>query len=125
MLVQATRYTVTVLPAGYESHDDWHFFVVTVQYRGGGRWAVYKGAYEYSSLPSALSATGEWDMEGSQEREDPGWLDTHRFDLDTALGLAKEVAPAVGIYSHRDKKFITATEVAKEIRSDTGRHHAP
>src|SRR5690242_4491008 len=112
MLVQPTRYVVTVLPEGYDTFDDWYLFVVTVQYRGRGRWAVYKGAYEHSSLPSALSRDGAWDLEGVEEREDTEWLDQHRFDLDTALGLAQEAAPDVGIYSHRDRKHITAQDVA-------------
>lgn len=108
--VHAVKYYVTVLP-DYEIYDDWSFFVVTVTWRGRGRYAVYQGAWESSSLPTVANGMGEWDYEGSEQREDEAWLSTHRFDLETALTIARKLAPSVGIYSHRDKRFITATDL--------------
>lgn len=114
-----SRYIVTVLPGEYESYQDWYLFVVTVQYRGRGKWAIYQGAYESNSLPSALSSSGEWGYEGSQEREDDAWLAQHRFDLETALALAEHAAPTVGIYDHRHARYITAAEVAAKENNGT------
>lgn len=108
MLVQPVRYHVSLLPEGAE---DRYLFTITIAYHGNSRWGVYKGAYEYSSLPQALSNDASWDYEGSEERQDEGWLTAHRFTLDHALELAKAQAPEIGIYSHRDKKFIRARDV--------------
>jgi hypothetical protein len=117
--VHPVRYIVTVLPEDFETCDDsWYMFVVTVQYRGGGKYAVYMGAYESNSLPTALSAEGVWEMEGSREREDEAWLATHRFDLDTALDLARKAAPDVGVYSRRDNKLITAADLLEQVRNE-------
>lgn len=117
--VQPVRYIVTVLPEDYETYNDsWYMFVITVQYRGGGKWAVYQGAYESSSLPTSLSADGEWDMEGSEQRMDEAWLAQHRFDLDTALALAREFAPDVGVYSHRDRKVISAADLLEQGKTE-------
>lgn len=110
MLVQPTRYIVTVLP-DYEKYQDWYMFVVTLRYTGREKWAVHQGAFESSSLPTVLSADGKWEKEGTTEREDEKWLSSHRFTLGKALELAKQAAPGVGIYSHRDSKFITATDL--------------
>jgi hypothetical protein len=113
--VHAVKYIVTVLP-DYEEFEDWPYFVVTVTYRGKGRYAVYQGAWESNSLPYAANGDGEWDMEGSEQREDTAWLDRHRFSLDQALRMARRLAPAVGIYSHRDKKFITAADLLEQAK---------
>lgn len=110
--VYPVRYFVTVLP-DYESFEDWQFFGVTVTYRGHGRYAVYQGSWESNPLPYAASGIGEWEMEGSEEREDKQWLERHRFVLGDALRIARNLAPTVGIYSHRDKRFISATDLVE------------
>lgn len=112
--VHPTRYVVTVLGEDYETYDNWYMFVVTVQYRGRGRWGVYQGAYDHSSLPTSLSADGEWELEGVEEREDVEWPTRHRFDLDTALALARKFAPDVGFYSRQALRFITATDLLEQ-----------
>ncbi|MFK0140670.1 hypothetical protein [Streptomyces murinus] len=86
--VQPTRYTVNCLPedGGLNSH----VFEITVEYRGNGRWAVLRHG-------RCLGSNGEWDYElRPSEREDE-WLANHRFDLDTALKLAKQAAPNVTV----------------------------
>lgn len=94
MYVTPVKYYVSLLP---EDYPDRYLFTVTVEKRAREKWAVYKGAYSYSSLPEALNSNGTWDYEGSAEREDLHWLDSHRFSLDEALKLAQEVAPSVGV----------------------------
>jgi hypothetical protein len=78
-----TRYEVTCLPEG----DDAAFHMtITVEYRGRGLWAVLRHG-------EALGASGEWDYEPLPSSRDDDWVATHRFDLDTALRLAREAAP--------------------------------
>ena len=108
--VRPVRYHVSLL----EPEDDEEFYtltVITVAYRGDDRWAVYEGIYDHSSLPRALNRDGEWEYEGSGERANEDWLGTHRFPLDEAVELAKKAAITVGVYSHRDKRMVTASDV--------------
>jgi hypothetical protein len=77
---QVSEYTSCALPAGHREY--WHF-AVTVHLRGDGRWTVGHGGY-------VLSGDGTWRPETSLRQSD-------RFDLDTALRLAREAAPHVEI----------------------------
>ena len=83
----ATRFTVNLLP---ETAPDAHLFEITVEYRGHGRWAVLRHS-------QCLNHDGTWDWEMRPSEREDDWLDTHRFDLDTALRLAKEAAPSVSV----------------------------
>jgi hypothetical protein len=80
--VQAAEYTVNCLP---EDDLDSHVFEIRVQYRGNGRYAVIR-------MGSCLGADGTWDQGVKEYDRGDDWLDAHRFDLDTALRLAKEAA---------------------------------
>ena len=83
----ATRYTVNLLP---ETDPHGHSFEITVEYRGHGQWAILRNGW-------CLGQDGAWDYElRPSEREDE-WIAEHRFDLDTALRLAKEAAPGVTV----------------------------
>lgn len=85
--VQATRYEVSLLPEGDVNRLN---FTITVEYRGGDCWAVVRHR-------QCMNAAGEWSWEPvASEREDE-WLAEHRFDLDTALRLAKEQAPKLTV----------------------------
>jgi hypothetical protein len=83
-------------------------FGITVEQRGSDdRWAVLRNG-------QCLGSDGVWaDELRPSEREDD-WLDAHRFDVDTALRLAKEVAPHVTV------KGRTAAEVLARLIA-TGR----
>jgi hypothetical protein len=78
-----TEHTICALP---EDHPGWRHFVITVEFRGGGTWAV-------CHQRDNLSTTCDWDFEDSASSRDDEWLARHRFDLDTALRLAEEQAP--------------------------------
>lgn len=81
--VRATRYEVSCLP---EDDINAHVWTIAVEYRGRGLWAVLDG-------PFAYDADGGRDYEPrSSERQDE-WLTRHRFDLDTALAIARREAP--------------------------------
>lgn len=86
--VQPTEYVVNCLP-----EDDWdgHAFALTVRYRGEGRWAVQRGEH------ACLGTDGEWADGVKPYGRGDDWLAAHRFDLDTALELAKAAAPLVTV----------------------------
>jgi hypothetical protein len=79
---QITRYDVSCLPEG---HVDRYVFTVTVEYRGKGRWAV-------CWLRDCADRNGVLDFEPIPSGREDEWLDSHRFDLDTALDIAVHVA---------------------------------
>lgn len=87
---RATEYTVSCLP---EDDIDSQVFGITVQYRGGGRWAVIHHS-------SCLGADGTWEFGVKEYDRGEAWMDAHRFDLDTALALAKAAAPHIVINGH-------------------------
>lgn len=102
--VQALKYTVNCLP---EDDVDGHVFGLSVEYRGEGRWGVFRDPYR------CLGADGEWswgyqwrdggsEPDGDAEWDEyhagrDAWLAAHRFDEQTALRLAKEQAPLVTV----------------------------
>ncbi|MEU3620630.1 hypothetical protein ABZ725_51600 [Streptomyces sp. NPDC006872] len=85
--VQPTRYEVSLLP-GEDINQ--HLYVIEVEYRGAGRWAVVHHNY-------CLGTDGDWDFGVKEYDRGDGWHAAHRFDLDTALALAKEHAPDVTV----------------------------
>lgn len=120
-IVQATRYTVNCLPEdGYDSH----VFALTVEYRGEGRWGVFRSSH------CCLGTDGEWSWgynwrDGAQEpasdeewaeyhngRE--AWLKEHRFDEETALRLAREQAPLVTVNGFTVTAALRMAERRKE-----------
>lgn len=79
--VTATQYTVSCLPI--DDPDDLTH-AITVEYRGDSRWAVTRRGRR------CLGADGRWDYESVPSERADEWLATHRFELDTALRLARE-----------------------------------
>jgi hypothetical protein len=103
--VQATRYTVNCMPE--DSSPDSHVFEITVEWRGKDRWAVVRHG-------SCLGSDGEWDYEMRPSSREDDWLATHRFDLETALELAKKAAPYVTVNGWTvEKALARAREVAE------------
>jgi len=80
--VRVTRYDVSCLP---EDDINARAFTLTVEWRGGDRWAVMDG-------PFALDANGVQDYEPRSSAREDDWLATHRFDEQTALELARRAA---------------------------------
>ena len=87
---QATEYEVSILPEGDIRRP---VFTITLQCRGEGRWAVTRHG-------SCLGTNGEWSRESIPSEREDAWLDAHRFDLETALRLAREAAPDVVVNGH-------------------------
>lgn len=82
---EVTQYTVTVFP---EDSINRHVYDITVERRAPGRWAVCR-------LRECLDVNGEWDWEPTPSERDDRWKALHRFDLETALRLAKGAASGV------------------------------
>ena len=87
---RVTHYAVSCLP---EDHDAAFAMTITVEYRGRGLWAVTRRG-------EALSTDGEFDYEPSPSNREDDWLETHRFDLETALKLAQEAAPKLRVNNY-------------------------
>lgn len=88
--VQQTAYEVSILP---EDDINRSVFTINVEYRGDGRWAAVRHH-------ECLDAAGEWSYEMRPSEREDDWLDTHRFDLGTALDLAKKAAPHIVVNGH-------------------------
>ncbi|MEH0417868.1 hypothetical protein [Streptomyces sp. B21-083] len=102
--VQATKYVVNCLP---EDDFDSHVFALTVEYRGAGRWGVFRNPHYCLGTDGTWSYGYSW-RDGAQEPDGDNewaeyhagrdaWLDEHRFDEETALKLAREQAPLVTV----------------------------
>ncbi|MGW6741707.1 hypothetical protein ACWGDX_13430 [Streptomyces sp. NPDC055025] len=88
LTVQPTGYVVTCLPEG---HDDRWTFTIQVRYSGHDQWAIKHGIRHYGT-------DGTWSYEPDFDEDDKAeakWLAAHRFDHDTALKLARELAPTL------------------------------
>ncbi|MGW4505740.1 hypothetical protein ACWENO_13980 [Streptomyces sp. NPDC004436] len=83
--VRPTRYEVSLLP---EADINYQSYVVTVEYCGDDRWAVTRNQF-------CLGVDGTWEFGIKPYDRGDDWLNAHRFDLDTALKLAREAAPHV------------------------------
>jgi len=83
--IRATQYLITCIP---EDKDPAGYRGITVEYRGCDRYAVL-----HHTL--CLNTDGTWDREMPSSERNDEWLDSHRFDLDSALSLAKRQAPLV------------------------------
>ncbi|WP_189160936.1 hypothetical protein [Sphaerisporangium melleum] len=102
----ATRYEVSCLPV---DHRERRHFTLTVEYRGRGLWAVSDGF-------EVLGKDGTWDHEPLSSSREEDWIAAHRFDLDTALEIAKKAAPHITINGFTVEKVladIAAREAAE------------
>lgn len=58
---------------------------ITVEERGGGKWCIY-------DTGDVLNDEGEWEYEPRPSSRDEAFLARTRFDRETAIRLAKEIA---------------------------------
>lgn len=94
--VEPTGFSVSPIPYGSIDHISW---AITVERRGVDTWAVCRPR-------RCMNAAGEWSWESLPSSREDDWLAEHRFDLATALDLAKRHAPDVRVNG------MTAQEVA-------------
>ena len=103
--VQASDYSVSCLP---EDDINSIVFQIRVQYRGEGRYAVIRGG------DMCLGADGTWDFGVKEYDRGDDWLNAHRFDLETALRLAKEQARLVTVNGHTVSDALSTREKRAE-----------
>jgi hypothetical protein len=84
---QATEYCVSVAPL--DDYDGYEYGI-TVAWRAADRWAVIRHG-------RCLGTDGRWDYESIPSEREDDWLAAHRFDLPTALRLAREAAPGITV----------------------------
>lgn len=92
---QPREYLVCCLP---EDHINYRVYAIRVEYRGQGLWAVERHT-RYAD------AQGNWSFRSS----DDAWIQAHRFDLETALRIAKEQAALIFVGPH------TVTDALNEV----------
>lgn len=83
--VTATEYSVSCLPLDDINSIE---FTLTVEYRGRGKWAVTRLKRCYD-----IDGNADWEPIPSERQDE--WLARYRHDLDTALRIAREVAPTL------------------------------
>ena len=104
---QPITYAVSCLP---EDHIDAPHFTLHVTYRGNGLWTVTDG-HRYLARDGKIWSNGHVWRDGTQEprteadfadwnRSANAWRAEHRYDLDTALRLAREAAPRYTVNGH-------------------------
>lgn len=90
----AASYTVTAWPEGMADCPDAAAWCVTVEARGRGLWAVVRGT-GYGA--PCLDSDGNWAYEPIPPGRDDEWRARHRFPLERALELAREIAPRLEV----------------------------
>jgi hypothetical protein len=87
-----TAYEVCAVPP--DKYGNYTLFAIAVERtHHSGTWAVRR-------MGRCLGSEGEWDYEPLPSSREDDWLATHRFDLETALRLAVQVAPTITVNGH-------------------------
>jgi hypothetical protein len=87
-----TSYEVSIWPEDCSGMDS-AMYCCSVAHCGYGNWAVRRGSA--SSDAPVLGTDGQWHHERLPSERTAEELAGHRFDLDTALKLARDMAPRV------------------------------
>lgn len=104
-VIRPTEYTVSLLPEDDVNH---RAFAITVQYRGGGRWAITLGEH------ACLGRDGTWAPGVKPYGRGDAWLGAHRFDRDAAIELAREAAAKVTVNGITAMQAWARTQAATE-----------
>jgi hypothetical protein len=83
--VSSERYRVSYLP---RDHPEELAFSLTVEYRGDGRWGVFRGSL-------CLDPEGQLGPEPAKADRDAEWRATHRYPFAGALALAEKHVAAL------------------------------
>ena len=90
--ITVTSYEVSVWPEDCSGMDS-AMYCCSVTHSGYGNWAVRRGSA--SSGAPVLGIDGQWHHERLPSDRTRKELAEHRFDLETALKLARDMAPGV------------------------------
>lgn len=89
-----TSYEVSIWPEDCSGMDS-AMYCCSVVHVGYGNWTVRRG--NASGDAPVLGTDGEWHYEHLPSGRTAKELDEHRFDLETALKLARDMAPRVTV----------------------------
>ena len=90
-----TSYVVSIWPEDCSCIDSAMYCCAVVD-QGFGKWSVRRGTCtDKESSQPCLGTDGEWHYENQPSDRTREELAGHRFDVVTALGLAREMAPSV------------------------------
>jgi hypothetical protein len=90
-----TSYVVTIWPEDCSGMDSAMYCCAVVD-QGYGKWSVRRGTCtDKEGGQPCLGTDGEWHYENLPSDRTRQELAEHRFDVVTALGLAREMAPRV------------------------------
>lgn len=96
LIEMATQYTVCALPLDDPNASS---FTLTVEWRGGDKWAVMRGPFAYCRKDADLDRPhGEYEPRPSSR--DVVFLRKYRFSLPVALEMARKIAPKVTVNGH-------------------------
>ena len=90
--VTVTSYEVSIWPEDCSGMDS-AIYCCSVTHTGYGNWSVRRGSA--GSTGAVLGIDGQWHYERLPSERRKKELAEHRFDLETALKLAREMAPRV------------------------------
>ncbi|MEV8548360.1 hypothetical protein AB0L04_00695 [Streptomyces glaucescens] len=113
--IQPIGYVVSCLPEG---HDDRWTFTVQVKYAGHDRWTVRHGIRHYGT-DGTWSCEPDWPEHGIDESAE--WMAAHRFDHDTALRLARELAPTLSYRGRSVADALALSPAVPAASEETGR----
>lgn len=96
-----TEYRLSMIPPEIDNYGEQHHWDIKVVWRGGDRWAVMQDVGRW-----CLSRDGEWSYESIPSERTDEWKAAHRFDLDTALKLAREQLQKVAVNGKTAEGYI-------------------
>lgn len=100
MNVKVSRIEFSVLP---HDHELRRHYVVTIEWRGGDRWAVVHGRHVFGSH-------GEWEFEPLNSYRTDEWKQKFRFDFKTATRIAGEQARLIKVNGKTAHDILAAEE---------------
>lgn len=107
--VRTRSYEVTIWPEEMGDEINAGTWCLCVDYRGAGRWGVFRGAFAGPSTP-CLGRDATWSFGRPDDQDDmAAWLANYRFTEQEALDFAREWAP----------KMRTSGMTAAEALADT------
>jgi hypothetical protein len=107
--VRPRSFEVTIWPEEMQDEINAGTWCLTVAYRGGNLWGVFRGA---GSGNVCLGRDGTWSFGRPDDAGDPGaWVRNYRFTMAGALSLAREWAPKMRT------NFMTAAEALERDRA--------
>jgi hypothetical protein len=116
--VRTRSYEVTIWPEEMSDDIDAATWCLCVDYRGSGRWGVFRGSSAGRHTP-CLGRDGTWSFGRPDDQDDmAAWLANYRFTEQEALDFAREQAPGMKVNGY------FASDVLNETLDEIGARDA-